>query len=215
MNQIVKDKMQREIMAVSNAVLFADIERTTKVYTRDEIDFESIIEKNYEFHIRGPLETNFEYKQPIPYGIVLNNKNEVFVYKRGGAGSNAGESRLHDKIAIGVGWHIEREDEMSTSLLRDALIREVEEEIGIHTADISEVFPIGYVNYEEDEVNQVHLWIGYIVKLSWGEISMTDGELAKGEFKTLSELKAMIVSGDYDVEFWTQMLTPEIEKYIS
>ena len=89
MNQIVKDKMQREIMAVSNAVLFADIKRETKVYTRDEIDFESIIEKNYEFHIRGPLETNFEYKQPIPYGIVLNNKNEVFVYKRGGAGSNA------------------------------------------------------------------------------------------------------------------------------
>ncbi len=43
---------------------------------------------------------------------------------------------------------------------------------------------------------------------------MTDGELAKGEFKTLSELKAMIASGEYDVEFWTQMLTPEIEKYI-
>jgi predicted NUDIX family phosphoesterase len=215
MNLVVKDKMQREIMAVQNAFLFADIKQETKVYTRDEIDFETIIEQNYEFLVRGPLETNFDYKQPIPYGIVLNNKNEIFVYKRGGAGSNAGESRLHDKIAIGVGGHIEREDEASTSLLRDALIREVEEEIGIQETDIAEVFPIGYVNYEEDEVNQVHLGIGYIVKLSGGEISMTDGELAKGEFKTLSELKAMIASGDYDVEFWTQMLTPEIEKYIA
>lgn len=214
MNQIVKDKMQREIMAVKNAILFADIERTTKVYTREEMNFEKIIEKNYEFLVRWPLETNFEYKQPIPYGIVLNNKNEVFVYKRGGAGSNAGESRLHDKIAIGVGGHIEREDEASSSLLRDALIREVEEEIGISENDITEVFPIGYVNYEEDEVNQVHLWIGYIVKISGGEISLNDGELAKGEFKSLSELKEMIASGDYDVEFWTQLLTPEIEKYI-
>lgn len=89
MNQIVKDKMQREIMAVQNAFLFADIKRETKVYTPEEIDFEKIILKNYEFHTRGPLETNFDYKQPIPYGIVLNNKNEVFVYKRGGAGSNA------------------------------------------------------------------------------------------------------------------------------
>ena len=43
---------------------------------------------------------------------------------------------------------------------------------------------------------------------------MTDGELAKGEFKTVKELKEMIASGDYDVEFWTQMLAPEIEKYI-
>lgn len=52
MNQIVKDKMQREIMAVKNAILFADIERTTKVYTREEMNFEKIIEKNYEFLVR-------------------------------------------------------------------------------------------------------------------------------------------------------------------
>lgn len=43
---------------------------------------------------------------------------------------------------------------------------------------------------------------------------MTDGELAKGEFKSIEELKDMIKSGDYDVEFWTQMLTPYVEKYI-
>lgn len=82
MNHIVKDKMLREIMAVQNAILFANIERTTKVYSREEIDFEKIIEENYEFLVRGPLETNFDYKQPIPYGIVLNNKNEIFVYQR-------------------------------------------------------------------------------------------------------------------------------------
>lgn len=214
MNHIVKDKMLREIMAVQNAILFANIERTTKVYSREEIDFEKIIEENYEFLVRGPLETNFDYKQPIPYGIVLNNKNEIFVYQRWWAGSNAGESRLHDKIAIGVGGHIEKEDILSSHLLRDALVREVEEEIGIWANDIAEVFPIGYVNYEEDEVNQVHLWIGYIVKLSGWDISMTDGELAKGEFKSIEELKDMIKSGDYDVEFWTQMLTPYVEKYI-
>lgn len=214
MNQIVQDKMQRQIMAVRNDILFARIKRETKVYSREEIDFENIIEKNYEFLTRWPLETNFEYKQPIPYGIVLNNQNKVFVYKRWGAWSNAWESRLHNKIAIGVGGHIEREDEASPSLLRDALVREVEEEIGIKESDIAEIFPIWYVNYEEDEVNQVHLWIGYIIKISGWNISMTDGELAKGDFKTIGELKDMISSGDFDVEFWTQMLTPFVEKYL-
>ncbi len=142
MNDVVQDKMKREIMAVQNTFLFADIERKTKVYACDEMDFEAIILKNYEFLVRGPLETNFDYKQPIPYGIVVNNENKIFVYQRGGAGSNAGDARLHNKIAIGVGGHIEREDETSSNLLRDALVREVEEEIGISKKDITEVFPI-------------------------------------------------------------------------
>jgi hypothetical protein len=45
-------------------------------------------------------------------------------------------------------------------------------------------------------------------------IQLTDGELAHGEFTPLEELYSMIESGDYDIEFWTQMLAPEIKKYI-
>jgi dTMP kinase len=52
MNQVVQDKMKREILAVKNEFLFANIERKTKVYTREEIDLESIILENYEFKVR-------------------------------------------------------------------------------------------------------------------------------------------------------------------
>lgn len=214
MNQVVQDKMKREILAVKNDFLFSDIERKTKVYSREEVDFENIILQNYEFMVRWPVETNFDYKQPIPYAIVLNENNEVFVYKRGWDGSNAGEKRLHDKIAIWVWWHIEREDIESDNILRDSLIREVEEETGIRSKNITEIFPIGYVNYEEDEVNQVHIWIWYLIRVANVEIALTDGELAHWSFTKLDDLYNMISSGDYDVEFWTQMLAPEIKKYI-
>jgi len=82
MNQIVKDKMQREVMAVKNDFLFENIERKTKVYTNEEVNFEQIILDNFEFKVRGPVETNFDYKQPITYAIVMNEKNEIFVYIR-------------------------------------------------------------------------------------------------------------------------------------
>jgi hypothetical protein len=51
MNQIVKDKMQREILVVANKELFKKIQRNTKVYS-GEADFESIILESYEYMIR-------------------------------------------------------------------------------------------------------------------------------------------------------------------
>ena len=213
MNQIVKDKMKREILVVANKELFNDIERITTVYS-GENDFESIILQHYEYMVRGDAEVNFEYKQPIPYAIVLNENNEIFVYKRGGAGSNAGESRLHEKIAIGVGGHIEREDEDSENILKDSLVREIEEELNIAPENIIEAFPIWYINSEEDEVSKVHLWIAYIAKVKNSQFELLDGELDNGEFVNYETLMDMCQSGDYDVEAWTQLIAPEIKNYI-
>jgi len=213
MNQVVIDKMQREILVVSCEKLFENIQRETKVYDTSS-DFESIIVEHSEFMIRWEAEVNFDYKQPIPYAIVLNENNEIFVYKRWWSGSNAGESRLHEKIAIWVGGHIEREDENSENILKDSLIREVEEELNVPADMISEAFPIGYINQDTDEVCKVHLWIGYVVKLKNSNFDLLDGELEHWEFKSFNDLMSMIESWDYDVEPWTQMLAPEIQKYI-
>ena len=189
------------------------IERNTKVYS-SEADFESIILESYEYMIRWDAEVNFEYKQPIPYAIVLNENNQIFVYKRGWAGSNAGESRLHEKIAIWVGGHIEREDEDSENILKDSLIREIEEELNIAPENILETFPIGYINSEEDEVSKVHLGIAYIAKVKNSQFELLDGELDNWEFVSYETLMQMCKSGDYDVEAWTQLIAPEVQKYI-
>lgn len=83
MNQIIADKMKREVMVVANSALFDGIPRESKVYSTEEADFESKILKNFEFMVRGEAEENRDYKQPITYAIVLNEHKQVFVYIRG------------------------------------------------------------------------------------------------------------------------------------
>jgi predicted NUDIX family phosphoesterase len=139
MNKIVKDKMAREIMVVANKYLFDDIARESRFYSQDEVDFESKILKNYEYMVRWEAEVNFDYKQPIWYATVINEKNEIFVYKRWGANSNAWDSRLHNKIAFWVGGHIEREDEDLDNPLIDSMVREIEEELNIPEKNIKSV----------------------------------------------------------------------------
>jgi len=52
MNQIVKDKMAREIMVVRNDKIFSDIVRESKFYNNDESNFEKKILDNYEYMVR-------------------------------------------------------------------------------------------------------------------------------------------------------------------
>jgi predicted NUDIX family phosphoesterase len=56
--------------------------KETKFYLNSEVNFEKNILENYEYMIRWEAEVNFDYKQPIWYWIVLNDENEIFVYKR-------------------------------------------------------------------------------------------------------------------------------------
>jgi predicted NUDIX family phosphoesterase len=58
------------------------MEKETKFYSNEEVNFEKNILKNYEYMVRGKAEVNFDYKQPIGYAIVLNEDNKIFVYKR-------------------------------------------------------------------------------------------------------------------------------------
>lgn len=214
MNQIRQDKMLKEIMVVKNSMLFANTSRESKVYTSSGADFESQILKNYEFMVRWEAEENRDYKQPIPYAIVMNEKNEIFVYIRWWADSAAWDSRLHAKLSIWVGWHLEREEEGLENPLKDGLSRELDEEINLKPENITEIFPIGYINDDRNSVGEVHIGVSYVVKTQNFNPVMEDGELASGGFVSYEKLMEMTASWNYDVETWTELLAPEIKKYI-
>lgn len=214
MNQIVKDKMQREIMVISNNNLFVWVERESRFYSNMEVNFEKNILENYEYMVRWDAEVNFSYKQPITYWIVLNDQNKIFVYKRAWAGSNAWEHRLHNKIAFWVGWHIENEDKDLENPISDSLVREIEEELNIKPEDVKSVEAIWYINNEMDEVSKVHIWIAYIVKIHNSDFELLDWELDNWEFVSLSTLWAMIDSGNYDVEPWSKIVFEPVKRYL-
>lgn len=214
MNQVVKDKMQREIMVVANKFLFDWVERESKFYSNSDVDFEDKILNNYEYMVREKAEKNFDYKQPIGYAVVINENKEIFVYKRGWADSNAGDSRLHNKIAFGVGGHIEREDEDLENPLNDSMIREIEEELNIPEKNIKSVEAIGYINNETDEVSKVHIWVAYLVEVKNDNFELLDWELDNWEFVDIHALEKMVYSDDYDTETWSRILFEPVKKLL-
>lgn len=214
MNQVVKDKMAREIMVVNNKFLFSDIEKESKFYSTLEVNFEEKILRNYEYMIRWEAEVNFEYKQPIWYWVVINEDKKIFVYKRWWADSNAWDSRLHNKIAFWVWWHIEKEDEDLENPISDSLIREIEEEINIKHENIKSSKVIWYINNESDEVSQVHIWIAYLVEVKNDNFDLLDWELDNWEFISIEDLENMVNSDKYDTEAWSKILFEPLKKLL-
>ena len=214
MNEIVKDKMQREIMVVANKFLFDDTERESKFYNNSEVNFEEKILKNYEYMVRSEAEVNFDYKQPIGYAVVINENKDIFVYKRWWSDSNAWDSRLHNKIAFWVGGHIEKEDEDLENPLNDSMVREIEEELNIPEKNIKSVKAIGYINNETDEVSQVHIWVAYLVEVKNDNFELLDWELDNWEFVNIHALEKMVYSDDYDTETWSRILFEPIKELL-
>jgi len=214
MNQIVKDKMEREILVIKNSILFEWIKRETKFYNIWENDFEEKIIKNFEYMKRWIAEENTDYKQPIWYWIILNEENKLFVYKRWWENSNAGDKRLHNKIAVWVWWHIEKEEENSKNPIKDTLIREVEEEINLTKKNIVSVENIWYINDDNDKVWEVHIWACYIIFVKDFNFELVDGEIAEWEFIEISEYEKMIASWNYKIETWSKILLEPLKKYL-
>jgi len=206
MNQIVQDKMQREIMVIKNDKLFQNTERRNGFYIEKNADFEKQILENFKYMKRGIAEENFDYKQPIPYSVVMDENWYIFVYKRWWENSNAGDARLHSKISIWVWWHIEKDVKNSQNPIHDTLVREVEEELNIKSDEIKEIEILGYINNDEDDVNKVHIWIAYLIHLNNSNFDLLDGEIENGEFVSIKELEEMIDSWNYDIEAWSKIL---------
>lgn len=215
MNQIVKDKMKREVMVVSNKALFANCTRENKFYSNDEVDFDKIVSVNYEFMVRGIAEDNREYKQPIWYAVIIDRDDNIFVYERGWKWSNAWDARLHSKISFWVWWHIEKEDENSKNVLKDSMAREVEEELNLKASDIESISPIWYINDDSNDVWEVHIWAWYVVRVNNTQFELLDWELAGAEFISLDTLQSMVDSHKYDLETWSEILFEPLKKYLN
>jgi predicted NUDIX family phosphoesterase len=76
------NKMDRNIMVIKADKLFENYPRQNGFYTQ-EFNFEDIILKNFEYMKRGLAEEDINFKQPLPYGVLISPDNKIFMYKRG------------------------------------------------------------------------------------------------------------------------------------
>lgn len=166
------------------------------------------------FKLRNDAEEDFSFKQIIPYCVVVYSGTDgdlILNYSR--AKENTPEARLAGKRSIGVGGHINPEKDQSftdgDSYVR-SLHRELNEEFGIKESMIQDIFTIGFVNDEENEVGQVHVGVVHVVALNTTVLGEVEKHLTDPRWDTPQEIQL-----EADLETWSVMvlngLMPKIE----
>ena len=143
---------------------------------------------NVSFRPRAEVETDPEFKQLIPYMIFCYTDAEgqlhIFRYIRG---KGMGEGRLHNKISIGVGGHIAKEDNISGSdVYRTGMLRELHEEVELRTSFSEKC--VGMINDDETEVGKVHLGIVHRFDLESPDLVSRETDLIESGFQPLNLL---------------------------
>lgn len=155
----------------------------------------------YEFLPRQEAEENPDFKQIIPY-VVLRQGNKIFTTRRLNKG---GEARLHGKVSIGIGGHINPVDETEKQqVLMRGLERELREEVSIEK--LGELIPVGVINNDSNEVGSVHLGLCFTMEVQ-GEVKVRETEKLEGLWLTVDELMKYWDN----MEEWTQIAISAIK----
>ena len=161
------------------------------------IDFDHyvhIIDHKKEFHPRSLMETDPTYKQIIPY-LVFTHNNTFFLMQRS---ATASETRLQNKLSLGIGGHVRQEDITENSLFAWAT-REFHEEIN-YAGNVT-VKPLGILNDDSNDVGKVH--IGFVLLLTGDSPDISvKSELKSG---TLVSLEDCIAQKEC-MESWSQFV---------
>ena len=154
---------------------------------------------NHFFMDRAAAEEDPSHKQLIPY-CVFRCGDRILHYTRGKSG---GESRLHAKISVGVGGHVNPVDtgngRTGPTAYHAAVTREIEEELNLPEEHEHRI--IALLNDESNPVGQVHLGIVHVIDLKSDAVSSREDALTDLGFTSLADLNGPLFER---LETWSQ-----------
>jgi len=170
-----------------------------KVDGVDEVVASLLDQENHFFKDRGEAEEDSSHKQLIPY-CVFRCGDRVLHYTRGKAG---GENRLHAKISVGVGGHINPVDmgegRKGAAAYYAAVQREIEEELEIGCDYGMRI--VGLLNDDSNPVGQVHLGVVHLVELESEDVKSREDALTDLSWASVGELNGHLYER---LETWSQ-----------
>jgi predicted NUDIX family phosphoesterase len=151
------------------------------------------------------------WKQIIPYCVVVHDERILLMKRR----AKGGEARLHGKLSIGVGGHINPVDDPSgdarTDLVLAAARREIEEELEVRGE--FELALFGYLNDDSNPVGAVHLGLVFAANPST-PVHIREQDVLEGRMVTPGELRDLqsgLVRGE-SLETWSSILIPHLDE---
>ncbi len=161
------------------------------------------------FFVERPYaERTPELKQIIPYALVGRGpaaRRELFLLRRTARG---GDARLHHKLSVGVGGHVNPCDALGPDGARLAdplpagIRRELAEELVLGPHD--DPCPLGLINDDSNEVGAVH--VGLVLMLeARGPVAVREADVLEGDFQPVAELRRQAAEGA-NFETWSRLL---------
>ena len=158
-------------------------------------ELRAAVERAGRYLERPRAEDDPTYKQLIPY-VVVRDGPRIFLMQRTDAG---GDARLHGKVSIGVGGHLDPVDDGEDPLMA-GLRREWAEELD--AAWKPEFRLVGLLNDESNPVGAVHLGVVFTVEAEGRPVDVREREKLTGAF-----VEPDAVSAAWDrLETWSQLV---------
>lgn len=165
--------------------------------------------ENNFFMERSKAETDPSFKQIIPYVLLVHN-GRVLHYVRG---KKAGEQRLVSKGSIGIGGHMNHEDEglfaLDEAAYLEGVRREVCEELIVGTPFKNRI--VALLNDDSNEVGQVHLGVIHVFDLETDNVQKREAMITNLAFLTKAELAERRDS----METWSQICADSLDTLLA
>ena len=150
---------------------------------------------HHHYMPREEAEHDPRTKQLIPY-VVLRCGPSAFAYVRGARG---GEARLVARRSIGLGGHIELQDQAQGSAYDEGVRREIAEEVEIGSPYRERI--VALINDDSNDVGRVHLGVVHLWDLAAPAVRPREAEIAEAGFAPIAELQ----QGAERLETWSQI----------
>ena len=180
-----------DVMVVETALLAPLLRGRAFDLIRDDADaILRLIDARHFFVSRVDAEVEPKWRQIIPYVLVVHD-GEVFTLQRTAEQS---EARLHHKVSIGIGGHVNPGHDVLAGLHR-----ELDEEVSISRP--WELEFAGILNDESTEVGRVHLGAVYLLRASNRDVRVLETEKMTGTWVAQDELEKL----REQMETWSQI----------
>ena len=182
-----------QVLVVDRAALEARL--GGQIFTTEGIEsIRQFILDQHFFLPRAQAEYDATVKQIIPY-VLLRRSGDYFLLRRL---KKQTEARLHDKLSLGVGGHINPTEETASDPIEAGLRRELAEEVDV--PKITSLTCVGVLNETTGGVSDYHAALVYVLETT-GEVTVRETEKMSGSWATPEELETV----REQLETWSQI----------
>jgi predicted NUDIX family phosphoesterase len=187
----LSENSAEQVMVVEREALETYLVERGLVQERTD-DVLDVITDRHFFIDRPTAEVSPQYKQIIPY-VLIRHAESWYLLQRT---PKQTEARLHHKLSLGIGGHINPD----TPDLFDGLLKELEEEVDVQ-GDYDVTF-LGILNDDTTDVGRVHLGAVYVLDAHDGAVTVRETEKMSGRWVARGELAGHREA----METWSQIV---------